>query len=227
MRVPGVSVPVSQFDSNASSSATPRALASNHMKFKNWSFRATIVTLASGSTILVVVTAIEPHLVIVALLTILVLVALPNALFFDLYNARTRPSVRQFSLSQLLVAVTCLAVYLSLLREPWTFRLRFAVSRPALELLAAQVEQGASPGPQWAGLFFIKKANRVEKYGETCTVLWTESEGGSPSGFVHPAPKLPHFSFVSLRILSPLPPIFNVHSTALQHDPDWFYFIQD
>lgn len=197
------------------------------MKLKDWSFRATIITLAVGSAIVVVVTAIEPDLMIVTFLTILVLTVLPNALFFDLYNARTRLSARQFSLGQLLVVITCLAVYLSLLREPWTFRLRFAVSRPALERLAAQVEHGASPGPQWAGLFFIKKANRVEKYGETCTVFWTEPEGGSPSGFVHPAPKLPHMYFRSLRILSPLPRIDNDYSTALQDDPEWFYFIQD
>ncbi|MGH7136658.1 MAG: hypothetical protein ACREHD_13025 [Pirellulales bacterium] len=119
----------------------------------------------------------------------------------------------QISLRQLFVIVTCVAVYVSLVREPWTFRLRFAASRSALERLAARVAGGAEVEPQWAGLFFIKKTARKERDDGTYTILWTEPGGGSPTGFVHPAPR--HA------------PSLNDWAVALQNDPEWQYFIQD
>lgn len=183
------------------------------------SFRASIATLAIGTVCLTLITFDCPHLLLTAIFTELMLIALLFAWVVDLVlaGANRKVSGMQFSLRQMLLVTACLAFYLSLLCEPWTFRLRFAVSRPALERLAAQLEQGSAPDPQWAGLFFIKKATREKRNDETLTVLWTESE----SGFVHPAPK----PSADLSHLPGSPGLFNDYSTALQRDPEWFYFI--
>src|SRR5690242_12072102 len=118
--------------------------------FLRGSFRAVVSTLIGGSICLALITAIEPHLMFVGLVTMFELGALPFALLFDVFSARAKSRKMQFSMRELLVVITCVALYLSLLWEPWTFHLRFAVSRPAMERLAAEVERGASPGPQWA-----------------------------------------------------------------------------
>lgn len=189
------------------------------MKPKNRSCRACLGTLAAGTICLSLATAIEPHLMLAALITMFMLLCLSFALFVDVFSARARGAKLQFSLRQFLLTIAYVAAYVSLLREPWIFRLRFAMSRPALQHLAAEVEQGPpgpSPGPQWAGRFFIKKATREHRDDGDVTVLWTEPDGGSPSGFVHPAP-----------MNSGVPYLFNDYSLALQNDPEWFYFIQD
>lgn len=183
------------------------------MNHKHRSFRLTIGLLVGASVGLALITLIEPHVLLVAPFTMLAVVALPFAVLIDFVPPSANCGRLQFSLRQLLILIACLALYLSLLREPWTFRLRFAVSRPALEWLAAEVEHGAAPAPQWAGLFYIEKADRIEREGETCTVLWIEPGGGSPTGFLHPSPS-------KMRSL-------NDWSFGLQNDPQWFYFIQD
>lgn len=146
----------------------------------------------------------------VAFLTVMFIIALPFAVAIDILVAAEKGRlVLQFSLKQVLIVTACIAVYLSLLREPWTFRARFAVSRSALERLAAEVEGGVEVAPQWAGLFFIKKAKRNGIF----TILWTNPDGGSPAGFVHPASDygLSH----------------NDGSIALRRDAQWNYFVQD
>ncbi|HEV3021550.1 MAG TPA: hypothetical protein VGX76_03760 [Pirellulales bacterium] len=108
----------------------------------------------------------------------------------------------QWSLKQMLFAITSLAVILSILADPWPYRLRFAISRAALERFAARAERGETlMQPERAGLFMIVKMDRRQNrcpYTQPVaamgsqqpadplyTCLWT----GPESGFVHPAPK--------------------------------------
>ncbi|HEV3343646.1 MAG TPA: hypothetical protein VG125_24960 [Pirellulales bacterium] len=177
-------------------------------KSSSRSFRVTIGLLVGASVGLALITLVAPDVMLVGAFTFLAVVALPFAVLIDFVPPSAQPQKLQFSLRQLFIVVACLALYLSLLREPWTFRLRFAVSRPALERLAAEVEQGGTPGPQWAGLFYIEETARRERDGGTYTVLFIDPE----EGFVHPTPTKPWL---------------NDYSLALQNDPEWFYFIQD
>lgn len=118
------------------------------------------------------------------------------------------PRLPRFSLKQLLMGVTCVALFLSLLYEPWTFHLRFALSRGALNELVERAAAGENIAPQQAGLFLVEKVDRNLRGGKVFTVLWTDSE----AGFVHPgSDDFPH----------------NDWSVGLRHDPDWSYFIQD
>lgn len=73
--------------------------------------------------------------------------------------------------------------------------------------LAVRVQEGEALAPQWAGLFYVEKAEYKEYSNGTSTILWTDSE----SGFEHPPFAGPH----------------NDWAYALQNDPDWAYFIQD
>ncbi|HEX7377071.1 MAG TPA: hypothetical protein VF278_08160 [Pirellulales bacterium] len=180
------------------------------MNHRPCEFRVSLAALIAGTTGLGVLTAIRPDGMMVAFLTVMFIIALPFAVAIDILVAAEKGHlVLQFSLRQVLIVTACIAVYLSLLREPWTFRARFAVSRSALERLAAEVEGGVEVAPQWTGLFFIKKAKRNGIF----TILWTDPDGGSPAGFVHPA---------SDNGLS-----HNDGSIALRHDAQWNYFIQD
>ena len=147
---------------------------------------------------------------IIGMLLLLIMMAFPMALLIDcaLDRINDLTAFRQFSLRQLLVGVTCLALYLSLLVEPWTFHMAFALSRGALERVAASVEAGDQIEPQWAGLFFIERVERKQRGDKVFTVLWADPE----AGFVHPGSvSFPH----------------NDYSIALRHDPDWSFFIQD
>jgi hypothetical protein len=173
------------------------------------SFRFFIGAVIAGTALLAVLTAIAPDAMLMGLLTALLVIVSPFALAVDflVVAARRKASGIQFSLRQLIVVVTCVALYLSLLSEPWTFRLRFALSRPALERLADQVASEADFKPQWAGLFFIERVDSYERKHGHLTVLWT----GLESGFVHPASSKP----------------YNDYSVALRHDPQWSFFIQD
>lgn len=175
------------------------------------SFRFSLGTLVVGPICFAVSTAVEPSVSIVFLLTMLMLIALTGSLIIDFrLAAKSANTSPQFSLREMFLVVMCLAVYLSVLKNPWPFRIRFSVSRPALELLAAKVEQGESPaGSQWAGLFLIRETERREGY----TILWTEPGGGNPMGFVHPAPE-------DARL-------FDDWSTARLNDKEWLFFIQD
>jgi hypothetical protein len=180
------------------------------------SFRFSLGTLVIGPVCLGVFTALDPHVMVVILLTLAMLVAVPASLTIDLLLAANRTNLPnlQFSLRQMFLAVACVAAYISMLKNPWPFRLRFAVSRPALELLAAKVERGETlEHSQRAGLFLIQKAGRKERGGHVYTILWTEPGGGSPTGFVHPAPE--DWG------------LFNDWSTARLNVAGWQYFIQD
>ena len=191
-------------------------------RYKACPFRACLSTLIFSWICLALLTAMLPDWRVMAFLIMFVVLALPIALLADcaidgiedltaLGEFQLR-QFRQFSLRRLFVFVTCLALFLSLLYEPWTFRLRFAMSRPELERLAARVEAGDDVEPQWAGLFFIEKADRKERDGKMFTVLWTDL-GANPEGFVHPG--------------SRNGPWFNDYSVAMRHDAQWNYFIQD
>ena len=160
---------------------------------------------------LVVATAIEPHAGCAVLVSMLTLLALAVALAIDFAIDGSKGTAGvQVSLRQLFAIVTCIAVYVSLLREPWTFHLRFAASRPALERLAAQVASGAEVEPQWAGLFFIENAHATESNGVVYVTLCTDQY--CEVGFIHPAPH---------------DRSSNDWSIALQHDAEWQHFIKD
>jgi hypothetical protein len=99
-----------------------------------------------GTLLLASFTAFEPNIMIPVGMTMVLFVALPIAASVDVRHAAT------FSLRQMFFVVTCLAVYISMLRNPWPFRLRFAVSRPALAEFALRFERGETlEGGQWAG----------------------------------------------------------------------------
>lgn len=175
-------------------------------------FRACISTLVFGTVCLAVVTAVEPSAGSVVLVTMLTWLALAMALAIDFAIDGSKGAAGvQVSLRQVFAIVTCIAVYLSLLSEPWTFRLRFAASRPALDRLAERVAGGAEVEPQWAGLFFIASAHAKESNGVRYTTLYTDPYG--EEGFLHPPPQNRTF--------------MNDWSTALQHDADWQHFIKD
>lgn len=184
-------------------------------KPKIGSFRFSIGTLVVGPPCLATFMFIQPDVGMMAFLTMLMLMAVPISLMIDLLLAakRDRLTNLQLSLRQLLLVVACLAAYISMFRDPWPFRLRFAVSRSALERLAIQVENGETPGPQRASLFVIKKTGKKEREGKVYTILWTEPGGGSPTGFVHPAPD-------DRRLIDDW-------SATHLNDPEWQFFIQD
>ena len=146
-----------------------------------------------------------------AMLMMFLMIASPIVLLVDcaIDGIHDLAALGRFSLRQFFVFLTCLACFLSLLYEPWTFYLRFAMSRQELERLAHSVETGEEIEPQWAGLFFIEKARREKHDHQIYTVLWTEL-GSGPEGFVHPAC-----------------PLINDYSVALHRDPEWSYFSQD
>jgi hypothetical protein len=93
----------------------------------------------------------------------------------------------QWSLRQLLLIVTCIAVVLSTLAQQWPFRVRFALSRPALESLAVRVEQGDPTAKSGiAGLFYVRL---TQTRGHDYICLWTDLNPTGYAGFVRCAPR--------------------------------------
>jgi hypothetical protein len=124
------------------------------------------------------------------------------------------PGLRtQWSLRQLLLVVTCIAVVFSTLAQQWPFRLRFALSRSALESLASRIEQGGTPA-KWeiAGLFWVRLAEVRERGGQRYTCLWTDPIGCS--GFVRLRPNQARYDF-------------NLWSEVRLNDDQWQFVVED
>lgn len=74
-------------------------------------------------------------------------------------------------------------IFVSAAAVNWPFRLRFFLSRPSIERVAAQVTAGKSPTtPFRAGAFWIEQAE-LRRDGIVC--LWTVPNPGGSTGFVH------------------------------------------
>jgi hypothetical protein len=178
------------------------------------SFRLPTATVILGTVTLAVVAWQAADVGVMFFVTFAVVFCLHVAAVVEAIAASALKRRMQFSLRRLLFLIAWIALYVSMLRDPWPFRLRFAFSQGALERLAARVERGELLAePEWAGLFYIRKIGHKERGGETYTVLWTEPEGGSPTGFIHHPPQDRGR--------------FNDWSAGLQHNDDWQFFIED
>jgi hypothetical protein len=88
----------------------------------------------------------------------------------------------QISVRRMLLNVAVACCVLSVLTTDWPLRLRFELSRPAMEALADRVQQGQSPAtPAYAGLFWILAAES-NRAGQPC--LWTRLQPGGNTGLV-------------------------------------------
>lgn len=89
----------------------------------------------------------------------------------------------QWSLRQMLVVISCLAVVSASFTHQAPFRWRFALSRSSLEHLADQIEKGEPVGmPQRGGFFVVHKADSLND-GRFIR-LWIDSSPCEFTGFV-------------------------------------------
>lgn len=98
------------------------------------------------------------------------------------------------SLRQLLAGVAVIGFLLSVGTSSWPLKLRYALSRPAFERLAARLEADGenSAPPQWVGLCYIQRIERRKRDGTVC--LWMYDAPSGPAGFVRCPPEHPPFN---------------------------------
>jgi hypothetical protein len=133
--------------------------------------------------------------------------------------SRHAPVRLQWSSRQLLVAVTCIAVIVSVLTRQWPFRLRFALSRSALEQATRRPELfGMNVSAQRAGLFTIRQAEVRTSGGQQYVCLWTDLGAMGYSGFVHLACNQTRDDFNLCD--------FNLWS-ELSLDDEWQFVVED
>lgn len=125
--------------------------------------------------------------------------------------AEKRP---RMSLKQMLTVVACFALIVSVLVNDWPFRVRFAISRPAIDRLADQVERGyVLDEPRQAGLFRIRGAERRRVAAARYTCLWIDPDPAGPAGFVRCLPQ-------------EAKALFNLWSTTRMSE-GWQYIVED
>lgn len=66
----------------------------------------------------------------------------------------------------------------------WPLRLSFAISWPFMNQMANRLEAGEKVAPQWAGVFYIRRAE-INHRG--MAVLWIDISGGGGTGFARPS----------------------------------------
>jgi hypothetical protein len=85
-------------------------------------------------------------------------------------------------------------------------RAAYSFSRPTLERLAADVQEGRPPnGPVWAGVFRVRQAE-IDYNGVPC--LWVDTNSAGRTGFAKAGPK------------------FN-YQTQILLDEYWQYAVED
>lgn len=84
----------------------------------------------------------------------------------------------------LAVLTLSMLLIISVARTHWPLRLAFAASKPAFANLADRLESGEEVSPQWAGFFYVRKA---EMHRGQMPVLWINLQAAGYTGFARPA----------------------------------------
>lgn len=86
------------------------------------------------------------------------------------------------------VVAVLVAAPVGLAFTDWPVRAAFAVSRPALDRLADRAAAGGQlDGPEWAGLFLVRKVARPSGYEPGAVALILAADPSNHTRFVRPA----------------------------------------